>query len=210
MLNSVDQTSPAPERRRRLSAVERRRQLIGIGLSKIIETPIQDLPMDQIAAEAGISRGLLFHYFETKTDFYLACVQAAGRRILRNVHADESLPGEERVAETVRLMVEQIARRRTFYLALVHGHGLGDPRVSEVFGTVRNTLTDRVLDALGAGEDTSPAQERPVVHAWWAYVEDRALSWSDPAADPADQPELGRLVEQCTAALHSLLALSAA
>ena len=54
----------------------------------IIETPIQDLSLDQVAVEAGISRGLLFHYFPTKTDFYLACIAAAGRRILRNTAPD--------------------------------------------------------------------------------------------------------------------------
>ena len=82
MLNSV--SDPAiPLVRRRLSADDRRRQLVGIGLAKIVEKPIQDLSMDDIATEAGISRGLLFHYFPTKTDFYLACIAAAGRRMLR-------------------------------------------------------------------------------------------------------------------------------
>lgn len=186
--------------RKRLSAQERRRQLIGIGLAKIVETPIQDLSMDQVAAEAGISRGLLFHYFATKTDYYLACVQAAGRRILRNVAAPDGLTGRDEVAATVRAMVEQIARRRTFYLALVHGHGMGDARVSEVFGTVRATLADRVAEALSV-----PAPARPVVHAWWAYVEDRALDWSAPGAGEGHDVEA--LVEHCVAALEALLAL---
>ena len=53
--------------------------------------------MDDIAAEAGISRGLLFHYFPTKTDFYLACIAAAGRRMLRTTAPDEDLPGEAQV-----------------------------------------------------------------------------------------------------------------
>jgi len=190
----------APVVRRRLSAQDRRRQLISIGLAKIVETPIQDLSMDQVAAEAGISRGLLFHYFATKTDFYLACVQAAGRRILRNVAAPDGVTGRDEVAATVRAMVEQIARRRAFYLALVHGHGMGDARVSEVFGTVRAGLADRVVAALDV-----PAASRPVVHAWWAYVEDRALAWSAPGTGEGSDVEA--LVEHCVAALEALLAL---
>src|SRR6187549_1117002 len=106
MLNSMsdaDQTvsAAAPAVRRRLSADERRRQLVAIGLAKIVETPIQDLSMDDIATEAGISRGLLFHYFPTKTDFYLACIAAAGRRILRNTAPDESDPGPAQVRTMV-------------------------------------------------------------------------------------------------------------
>ncbi len=108
MLNSVSE----PPVRRRLAASDRRRQLVGIGLAKIVEKPIQDLPMDDIAAEAGISRGLLFHYFPTKNDFYLACIAAAGRRMLRPTAPDEDLPGEQQVKQVTRLMIEQSERRR--------------------------------------------------------------------------------------------------
>jgi AcrR family transcriptional regulator len=200
MLNNV---SDPTQVRRRLSAQERRRQLVGIGLSKIVETPIQDLPMDEVAAEAGISRGLLFHYFPTKTDFYLACIAAAGRRILRNTAPDEDAPGEEQVETMTRLMIEQIERRRDFYLALVHGHGVADPRVSDVMDSVRDGTTDRVVRALGV-----PERQRGVVRAWWAYTEDRALTWS--AVPTGERPvPLSRLVEECVAALHALLAISA-
>jgi AcrR family transcriptional regulator len=195
MLNSVSGNV-----RRRLSADDRRRQLVGIGLSKIIDTPIQDLSMDQIAAEAGISRGLLFHYFPTKTDFYLACIAAAGRRILRNTAPSEDDEGPEQVRTMLTAMIEQIDRRREFYLTLVHGSGVADPRLVEVHQSVRSVSTDRVVTALGLG----PAQ-RDVVHAWWAYVEDRALTWS---ASPADARPLTltALVQHCERALDALCA----
>lgn len=200
MLNSVSDHPTAPVRRR-LSAQDRRRQLVGIGLAKIVEKPIQDLSMDDIATEAGISRGLLFHYFPTKTDFYLACIAAAGRRMLRTTAPDEDQPGEQQVETVTRLMVEQIERRRDFFLALVHGHGVADPRVSEVMESVRDGNTDRVMAALAV-----PEGRRDVVRAWWAYTEDRALTWS--AVPTGERPvPLSVLVEECVAALHALLAL---
>jgi AcrR family transcriptional regulator len=202
MLNSMSDaavTAPAEGVRRRLSADERRRQLVAIGLAKIVETPIQDLSLDDIAAEAGISRGLLFHYFPTKTDFYLACIAAAGRRILRTTAPDEDAPREAQVEMTTRLMIEQIERRRAFYLALVHGHGVADPRVSEVMDSVRDGSTQRVVAALDV-----PEARRDVVRAWWAYTEDRALTWS--AVPTGERPvSLSQLVEECVAALHALL-----
>ncbi|MCY4725650.1 TetR/AcrR family transcriptional regulator [Nocardioides sp. STR2] len=207
MLNSMsdaDHAAPAqpPAVRRRLSADERRRQLVAIGLARIVETPIQDLSLDDIATEAGISRGLLFHYFPTKTDFYLACIAAAGRRMLRTTAPDEGATGEEQVETVTRLMIEQIERRRGFYLALVHGHGVADPRVSEVMDSVRDGSTERVMAALGV-----PEARRDVVRAWWAYTEDRALTWS--AVPTGERPvPLSRLVEECVAALHALLRIS--
>jgi len=203
-MSDADPTASAraPAVRRRLSADERRRQLVAIGLAKIVETPIQDLSMDDIATEAGISRGLLFHYFPTKTDFYLACIAAAGRRMLRTTAPDEGATGEEQVETVTRLMIEQIERRRGFYLALVHGHGVADPRVSEVMDSVRDGSTERVMTALDV-----PEARRDVVRAWWAYTEDRALTWS--AVPTGERPvPLSRLVEECVAALHALLRIS--
>ena len=207
MLNNVSDVDPtvpaaAPVVRRRLSADERRRQLVAIGLAKIVQTPIQDLSMDDIATEAGISRGLVFHYFPTKTDFYLACIAAAGRRMLRTTAPDEGASGEEQVETVTRLMIEQIERRRGFYLALVHGHGVADPRVSEVMDSVRDGSTERVMTALDV-----PEAHRDVVRAWWAYTEDRALTWS--AVPTGERPvPLSQLVEECVAALHALLRIS--
>ena len=203
-MSDADQTvsAGAPAVRRRLSADERRRQLVAIGLAQIVETPIQDLSMDDIATEAGISRGLLFHYFPTKTDFYLACIAAAGRRILRTTAPDVDAPGEAQVEMATRLMIEQIERRRGFYLALVHGHGVADPRVSEVMDSVRDGSTQRVMVALDV-----PEARRDVVRAWWAYTEDRALTWS--AVPTGERPvSLSRRVEECVAALHALLRIS--
>jgi AcrR family transcriptional regulator len=194
MLNSVSDTS-----RKRLSADDRRRQLLGIGLSKLIEKPIQELSLDEVAAEAGISRGLLFHYFPTKNDFYVECMAAAGRRILRTTKPDENEPGHVQVASMVRHLLERISRRREFYLSLIQpAH---DPRLIQVHENVRTVLTDRVLAALELDET-----RRPLVHAWWSYVEDRGLSWTAEATDRRT-PGPEALVTHCTSALESLLTL---
>lgn len=204
MLNSVPPTppvDPAPTRRVRLSHDERRRQLVGIGLAKLIETPIQDLSLDEVATEAGISRGLLFHYFASKRDYHRACIEAAGRRILRNTRADPALPPDEQVTTMVRLFVEQIDRRRDFYLSLLHGTGAADDSLVEVYDAIWAEATERVVSALGLEAATAP-----VVHAWWAYVEDRTLAWS--AVPPRRRSASGaELVAHCTAALDALLGL---
>ena len=205
MLNSVPARDPAPAapatpaRRTRLTHDDRRRQLLGIGLSKLVDKPIQHLSIDEVAAEAGISRGLLFHYFPTKRDFYLACIEAAGRRILRNTEADPALPPREQVESMVQLFVEQIDRRRAFYLSLLHGTGTADVSLVEVYDAIWEQATTRVMTALSLEPPS-----RPVVHAWWAYVEDQALAWS---AEPAGRRtrSLPELVTHSVRALDALL-----
>ena len=89
MLNSVSTDTPGLGTRSRLSPEDRRRQLLGIGLRMLVDKPIQDLSLDAVAGEAGISRSLLFHYFPTKTDYYDAVIGAAVRRVLRNIAPEQ-------------------------------------------------------------------------------------------------------------------------
>jgi AcrR family transcriptional regulator len=187
---------PTPGRAR-LSPDDRRRQLLGIGLRMLVDKPIQDLSLDVVAAEAGISRSLLFHYFPTKTDYYDAVVGAAVRRVLRNLGPDEGVDAEGALRHFVERFYAQIERRRTFYLALVFGTGaisLG----SEGVESLRMTAARRIIEALGHDETALPA-----VHGWIAYVEDRALQWS--GRPKAKRTPLAPEVDRCAGAFHALV-----
>lgn len=197
-----DAGSPGPPpRRARLSAEDRRRQLVGIGLAKLVEKPIQDLSIDEVAAEAGISRGLLFHYFPTKRDYYLACIAAAGRRILRTTAPDPDAAPAEQLRQTVGRYLAQVERRRDFYLSLAQGTGAADAAAREVYDGVRRGLEDRVLVCLALDE-----ARRPLVHGWWAYAEARALVHAGVPEGPAAGAREA-LVTHLVAALDALLAL---
>ncbi|WP_344211679.1 TetR/AcrR family transcriptional regulator [Kribbella sancticallisti] len=195
-------------RRRRLTADDRRRQLVGIGLMMLRTQPIHDLSIDAVAAEAGISRGLLFHYFPTKRDFYIAVVSAAGRRLLRVTKPDPSLPADEQLRQMLLSFVAFVTRRRDSYISFVRGAAGGDIYVVEIYAETRAALTTRVLNLLDLPPETDqPAsRDRLTIHAWLAYVEDLTLEWS--SLPPADRPSTAeQLVDQSVAALHALRTL---
>lgn len=52
--------------RRRLSTEERREQLLSVGARLFSESPYDEVWIEQVAEIAGVSRGLLYHYFPTK------------------------------------------------------------------------------------------------------------------------------------------------
>jgi AcrR family transcriptional regulator len=196
MLNSVSQVI-----RTRLSPEDRRRQLLGIGLRMLVDKPIQDLSLDAVASEAGISRSLLFHYFPTKTDYYDAVIGAAVRRVLRNITPGEGIDADAALQHFVERFYAQIERRRTFYLALVFGNGtlsLG----SEGVDSLRMTAARRVVDALGHDDSVLPA-----THGWIAYVEDRALQWS--GQPKGSRASLESEVDRCARAYHALTEIEA-
>ena len=197
-------SAPSYAGKARLTAEDRRRQLVEVGLLLLRRTPLYALTLDEVAAEAGISRGLLFHYFPTKTDYFSALVRSAGRRVLHNTEPDPDAEPGDRLRGMVRGFVEQIDRRRESYLSIARGTAGPELRVSEVYDELRAELTERVLRTLDV-EDVEE-DRRSVVHAWWGYVEDRAIAWS---AQPPDRRTASSedLTEHCVSALDALLDL---
>ncbi|HYU84856.1 MAG TPA: TetR/AcrR family transcriptional regulator [Kribbellaceae bacterium] len=191
----------AENTRRRLTADDRRKQLVGIGLRMLTVHPIHELSIDAVAAEAGISRGLLFHYFPTKRDFYVEVMRAAGRRLLRQTRPDPALPADEQLRAMLTAYVAFVDRRRDAYISWVRGAAGGDTFVVEVYDETRAALTERVLALLADG-----SAARLTVHAWFAYVEDLAIEWS---AEPAGQRALTAddLIDHAVTALDALRAL---
>ena len=180
----------------RLTAEERKRQLVGIGLQLLIATPLDELSLDLVAQQAGISRSLLFHHFPTKRDYYLAVVRAASRRM---VHAVEQ-PGGDQPRRMTEGLVAFIRRRREPYLAFVRGSAGGDEAVRQINAETRDELITRFAAALGLadGDDVGRLQ----VRGWLAYTEELVLTWTHDHATDADDPVL---VDLLLAALANLL-----
>src|SRR5678815_4445601 len=71
----------------RLPVDERPAQLPALGLNPSSAAPYDTVSIDDIAKAAGISKGLLYHYFPTKRDFYAAVLREASGRLLGEIRA---------------------------------------------------------------------------------------------------------------------------
>src|SRR5512135_3525874 len=91
---------PKPARAR-LDVDERRAQLLALGLELFSERAYDAISIDEIALAAGISKGLLYHYFPTKRDFYAAAIREASRQLLDCTRPDASAPPIERVYRVI-------------------------------------------------------------------------------------------------------------
>ncbi|WP_329009017.1 TetR/AcrR family transcriptional regulator [Streptomyces sp. NBC_01601] len=192
-------TAKSVPTRVRLKPEERRTQLINIGLRLLVTRPIHEMSIDEVAAEAGISRGLLFRYFPTKRDYYVAVVQAAARRVLLHAEAPAEGAATERMRGIVDGFVSFVQRRKGNYVALVRAGAGGDELVLEVFEDTRRTLVDRVLEAAGVNAPTPLL--RLAVRGWLAMAEEMAVDATDEVVTTADLVELlvgslERVVEQ--------------
>jgi len=164
--------------RRRLPPEERKRQLVAIGLQELATRPIHALSIDQVAEKAGISRGLLFRYFPTKHDYYVAVVGAAARRLLRAAVADPDDASGEPLRAVVYAFVSFIDRHGANYQSFFHGGFGADPQIREIRESMKNTMVARTLDATGT--EPTPAT-RLLLRGWWSMVESLAI---DRTAEP--------------------------
>lgn len=183
-----------------MSADDRRRQLVEVGWRLLQSRPIHEMALDEVAAEAGISRTLLFHYFPTKGDFYAAVVQSAGEHLLRPVVTPRGASAEERVRTLVEGFVRLVERNRPSYTALVRGAGGGDQRVVGLIGDIRDSLVPKWLAAAGWSDGDPLA--RLVVRGWLVGMEETVLAWDPRTVERED------IVGHLTQSLFAELALT--
>jgi AcrR family transcriptional regulator len=182
--------------RTRLAPAARREQLVRLGLEMFAGRPLDQVAVEEIAEAAGISRGLLFHYFPTKRDYLEAVVRAAADEMLGVTQTDASLPITEQLRQGLEAYIDYLAANRPAYVSLVRGALGADPRLAAVFDETRRAFVDRLLEGAGL-TDPSPVLV-VAVRGWVAMVEEATIEWLEHQA--FDRAELVDLLED--AILH--------
>ncbi|MGW0179502.1 TetR/AcrR family transcriptional regulator [Nocardia sp. NPDC003345] len=172
-------TSPGETAKRiRLSPDERRTQLITLGVKMLGERAIEDISVSEIAAQAGISRGLLFHYFPTKQDFQLEVVRHANAELLARVIPDPTLGLFEMLRDSVGRYIDYVSENRTSYLALLRGPASSSPDLAGLVDQTRRAIVGIILTQVPL---TPEEREQPrlvlAVRGWVAFTEETTLSW---------------------------------
>ncbi|WP_280401449.1 TetR/AcrR family transcriptional regulator [Nocardia carnea] len=172
-------TSPQETAKRvRLSPDERRTQLITLGVKMLGERAIEDISVSEIAAQAGISRGLLFHYFPTKQAFQLAVVQQANAELLVRVVPDPTLGLADMLRDSVGRYIDYVSENRTSYMALLRGPTSSDPDLADMVAQTRRAIVDIILSEVPlSDQERADSRLLLAVRGWVAFTEETTLSW---------------------------------
>src|SRR3954462_8469249 len=81
----------------RLQTDERRRQLLEAGAKVFTERSYDDASMAEVARAAGLSKGLLYHYFPRQRDLFVAHLEAAAAERRESTQPESSLPLPEQL-----------------------------------------------------------------------------------------------------------------
>lgn len=166
---------PAVATRNRLQVDERKDQLLTLGIEIFGEKSYEDVSIDEIAQRAGISKGLLYHYFSNKRNFYVECVRAGAELFDAAVQPDKELPPLERAYQGLNRYLDFVEARAGAYQSLLSS-GIGvDPEVAAIIDQSRRRIADRMLS--DAGFETPVPDLRNLARAWIGAVEAASLDW---------------------------------
>jgi AcrR family transcriptional regulator len=171
--------------RARLDVDERRAQLLALGLAMFSERSYDEVSIDDLARAAGVSKGLLYHYFPTKRDLYVAALEEAARRLVDAITTDQSGTPEEQLRRGLSTYLDFVERHGQAYVALMRG-GIGsDPEVAAILETTRQTFGERVLEQVP--HELKLPLVQIAVRGWIGFVEATSIDWAAHRTAPRDE-----------------------
>ena len=117
----------------RLDPSQRHDQFLDAANALFAERPYEDVSVEDIARGAGVTRGLVHHYFGGRKEVYIGLIERLGAQRKDEFRAPVGRSARARVADTVSRWLDWTEANRTVYLATMgRGEDIADPDISQV------------------------------------------------------------------------------
>lgn len=137
--------------------------------------PYDEISVDDVAEAAGISKGLLYHYFEGKREFYVEAIRASSLHLLQLTEPDPLLPPSTRLRAAIDAHLNYIQEHGAVYQTIYSGGITVAPEVGAILEEHRNVVMGRFLSNLGVSKPRPVL--RTALRAWVSMVEGASLDW---------------------------------
>jgi TetR/AcrR family fatty acid metabolism transcriptional regulator len=110
------QASPKATKKEIVTAF-RTREILAAARKLLERRGPEAMTMEEIAADAGVAKGTLYLYFQSKDDLIQALITRVGENILRDVEASLQAPGTppEKLIRMVSVLLEYLNRERLLF-----------------------------------------------------------------------------------------------
>jgi AcrR family transcriptional regulator len=160
----------------RLDVDERRRQLLERGTELFTRYSYGELSMAEIARQAGISKALLYHYFPSKRDFFVATLARAAEELRARTEPDPTKPPLEQLTGSLDGYLELIEENSASYEKLIES-ATTVAEVRELIDDVREFTAQRTLAGIVPDGQQPPPTVRAAVRGWLWYMDGVCLDW---------------------------------
>jgi AcrR family transcriptional regulator len=117
----------------RLDPAQRREQMLDAANALFSERGYEEVSVEDIARSAGVTRGLVHHYFGGRKDVYVGLLDRLGAQREEQLRPPAGGSARARVADTVSRWLDWTETNRTIWLGTIaHGEDIADPDVRKV------------------------------------------------------------------------------
>jgi AcrR family transcriptional regulator len=161
--------------RARLQVDERRAQLLELGLQLFTDHTYDELSIDDIAAAAGISKGLLYHYWPSKRDYYVEVVRRAADHLVERTAEAGVDASPDSLLHGLDAYLDFVDQHARSFTAVMRGGVGSDAEVQTIVEAARTAIADRIISRLGV--DAPSPLLRAALRGWIGFVEAASLDW---------------------------------
>ncbi|MFD6948500.1 MULTISPECIES: TetR/AcrR family transcriptional regulator [unclassified Nocardiopsis] len=192
----ADETVPGPQEGapvRRMRRIERRAQILEAATRAFARGGYADTSLDDVAAEAGISRVILYRHFDSKGQMYRAVLDLAcarlGERVGEGDFTEQSIPA-----------LLAAAAEDPDGFRLLFRHAAREPEFRDLVDGLTAASVELALRQL-AGVIPDPAWARWAARLVFTVAIEGAIAWLDEG-----RPDPGRAAERIDAAVQGVIA----
>ncbi|MCU1513207.1 MAG: TetR family transcriptional regulator [Microbacteriaceae bacterium] len=128
-----------------MSPERRRAELVALGVAMLANEPLEALTIESLSERAGVSRGLVIHYFGTRQGLHREVVLTARDSMLRASEPQPELAPLDRLHDTLTRIVQFVRDHRETFFSLVRGAASGDRQVRDGVEQARSLQADHLI-----------------------------------------------------------------
>lgn len=145
-----------------------------------------EVGVEKVAEIAGVSRGLMYHYFPTKQAFFAEIMRAKRDVMLAMSAPDESLPAVEQLIAGLDVYLKTAQRYPDAYRVAHRASTSAGNEVRKIHEEGLAVQRERIIAGLSALTTIRPLH-RLAVCGWTTFVIATVLKWLDDPAVPREE-----------------------
>jgi AcrR family transcriptional regulator len=150
--------------------------------------PYGEIGVADVAKAAGITHGLIYHYFVSKEALFIAVCEDRAKQLLESSLPDPSLPLPQRAEQAIAGYLDFVEAHRVSYLNLFRGPNAMEGEFLRICEETRAKIMERFLSSMGIAELSLPAT-RLSLRGYLGFAESAVLEWLEKQTVPRSSLE---------------------
>jgi AcrR family transcriptional regulator len=136
--------------KKRMRGPERRAQLLNVARSVFARDGFHSVTMDDVAAEAGVTKPILYDHFPSKRELYLALLESDLGELRQRVHTalQESRGNRERIRGSMQAYVDFVDEHAEGFQLLMQEAIGAEREFRDLIGKFKEEARDEVAEVI--------------------------------------------------------------